>query len=76
MKMQMQHFFGGNTPQPEFPSKFPTPNETASLSFPDSLIPQAEESARPPGEKESPLLFQNLLQPIKGNGRIKTNLFD
>jgi chromosome segregation ATPase len=68
LQAQMQQFFGGFAPLPQ---------QTQSLVVPETSVGAfAEEEVERPRESEAPIPFQNLLQPIRGNGRIKSNLFD
>lgn len=75
LQSQMQQFFGGFAPltqqtQPHMVA------ESLSGSFSDSLAHSFVDAKPEPMEKEAPIPFQNLLQPIRNNGRIKSNLFD
>ena len=69
LQMQMQQFFGGFSPTPQMAAPHMTLEPApAPISFSDPM----PETAEP--EKSKP--FHNLFQPTKGNGRIKSNLFD
>lgn len=67
LQMQMQQFFGGFSAAPQMTAPH-TIAEPAAISFADPM----PETTEP--EKSKP--FHNLFQPTKGNGRIKSNLFD
>lgn len=75
MQSQMQQFFGGFSPLPQ-QAKLHAAMDSLPTSFSDSLANSFSEPKAEVVEKEGPIPFQNLLQPIKGNGRIKSNLFD
>lgn len=73
MQNQMQQFFGGFT-LPSSPAK-PTQNSSEFL-IGSPILEAPVSSPKEEEEKESQITFHHLLQPMKGNARIKSNLFD
>ncbi len=75
LQAQMQQFFGGFAPLPQHTQPLAVTDHSTG-SFAPLASSHFEEEAEPLKQSEAPIPFQNLLQPIKGNGRIKSNLFD
>lgn len=75
MQNQMQQFFGGFT-LPSSPMKPMQNNNELLISAPMLETTPSPTAPKEEEEKEGQITFQHLLQPMKGNARIKSNLFD
>ena len=79
MQSQIHQFLGGFAPVPH-QAKPHMVLESPQISFSDSFTEIDNEikegSKEDVKEKESSVPFHNLLQPMKGTSRIKSNLFD